>query len=183
MTDFRMKKTDDVITKSFVDLVIENGFDNVTVKDIALKSIISRKTFYLHYEDKFALTDAILQDILTWLDETLKKKRLLINQGIGLSNAVGQLEPELRQLLMCWSRPINAIMTIPQAKMQLMDGLKDILSNHLQAALTHPKSDLEINVIGGMMLGMIRYYLQTNDFPSSKEIHQLSDTLNLIFGA
>lgn len=100
MTDFRMKKTDDVITKSFVDLVIENGFDNVTVTDIALKSMISRKTFYLHYEDKFALTDAILQDILTWLDETLKKKRLLINQGIGLSNAVGQLEPELRQLLM-----------------------------------------------------------------------------------
>ena len=77
MTDFRMKKTDDVIIKSFVDLVIENGFDNVTVKDIALKSMISRKTFYLHYEDKFALTDAILQDILTWLDETLKKKRLL----------------------------------------------------------------------------------------------------------
>lgn len=182
MTDFRMKKTDDVITKSFIDLVIENGFDKVTVKDIALRSMISRKTFYLHYEDKFALTDVILQDILTWLDETLKKKLLLINQGIVLSDAISELEPELGQLLSCWSRPINAIMTIPQAKMQLMDGIKDILSNNLQAALKRPESDLEINVIGGIMLGMIGYYLQTNDFPSSKEIHQLSDTVNLIFG-
>ncbi|MQS76801.1 TetR/AcrR family transcriptional regulator [Companilactobacillus halodurans] len=181
MTDFRMKKTDDVIRKSFVDLVIENGFDNVTVSDIALRSMISRKTFYLHYEDKFALTDAILQDILTWLDETLKKKLLLINQGIVLNNSISILEPELRQLMKCWSRPIKAIMTIPQAKMQLMDGLKDILANHLQVGLKHPESDLELNVIGGMMLGMIRYYLQTNDFPSSKEIQQLSDTLNLIF--
>lgn len=183
MTDFRMKKTDDVITESFVDLVIENGFDNVTVKDIALRSMISRKTFYLHYEDKFALTDAILQDILTWLDETLKKKRALIDQGIVLSRAISKLEPELRQLLLCWNRPIHAIMTIPQAKMQLMDGLKDILGQHLQAAFKHSESDLELNVIGGMMLGMIRYYLQTNEFPSSNELYQLSDTLNLIFKA
>lgn len=73
-------------------------------------------------------------------------------------------------------------MTIPQAKMRLMDGIKDTLSNNLQTALKRPESDLEINVIGGVMLGMISYYLQTNDFPSSNEIHQLSDTLNLIFG-
>ncbi|WP_251899339.1 TetR/AcrR family transcriptional regulator [Lactiplantibacillus paraplantarum] len=182
MTDFRMKKTDDVITKSSVDLVIENGFDNVTVKDIALRSLISRKTFYLHYDDKFALTDAILQDILTWLDETLEKRRLLINQGGVLSNAISKLEPELRQLLTCWRRPINAIMTIPQAKMRLMDGLKDILGRHLQAALKHPESDLEINVIGGMMLGMIEYYLQINDFPSGEELKQLSSSIRLILG-
>lgn len=73
-------------------------------------------------------------------------------------------------------------MTIPQAKMRLMDGLKDILGRHLQAAFKHPESDLEINVIGGMMLGMIEYYLQINDFPSGEELKQLSSSIRLILG-
>ncbi|MCF7523637.1 TetR/AcrR family transcriptional regulator [Levilactobacillus brevis] len=80
MTDLRIKKTDAIISTSFVDLVLEKGFDNVTVKDIASRSMINRKTFYAHYEDKFALTDKIGQDILNWFTKALQKRASLLNQ-------------------------------------------------------------------------------------------------------
>lgn len=182
MTDLRIKKTDAIISTSFVDLVLENGFDNVTVKDIASRSMINRKTFYAHYEDKFALTDKIGQDILNWFTKTLQKRASLLNQGVTLSNAISKIEQELRQLLIHWNRPIKAIMTIPEARIQLIDGLKGILEMQLQAVLAHPGSELEVNAIGGIMLGMIKYYLQTNSLPSQEELKQLSNSLVLIFG-
>lgn len=52
----------------------------------------------------------------------------------------------------------------------------------LQAVLAHPGSELEVNAIGGIMLGMIKYYLQTNSLPSQEELKQLSNSLVLIFG-
>lgn len=182
MTDLRIKKTDAIISTSFVDLVLEKGFDNVTVKDIASRSMINRKTFYAHYEDKFALTDKIGQDILNWFTKALQKRASLLNQGVTLINAISKIEQELRQLLIHWNRPIKAIMTIPEARIQLIDGLKKILEMQLQAVLAHPGSELEVNAIGGIMLGMIKYYLQTNSLPSQEELKQLSNSLVLIFG-
>lgn len=182
MTDLRIQKTNKIISSAFVDLVIENGFDNVTVKDIATRAMINRKTFYAHYQDKFDLTDVISQDILLWLNETLQKRVTLLKQDIALSSAVDKLEAELQELMASWRRPIKALMTIPEARTQLLAGIQHTFSEQFHAFLKRPASELETTVIGGTMLGLITYYLQADDLPSRDELKQLSASLTLIFG-
>jgi len=182
MTDLRIQKTEKIISSAFIDLVIEKGFDNVTVKDIATRAMINRKTFYAHYQDKFALTDVILQNILLWLDETLQKRVTLLKQEIPLSHAVMKLEVELQELMVNWRRPINALMTIPETKMQLLTGAQRTFSEQFRVFLKRPASELETAVIGSTMLGLITYYLQADDLPSRDELQQLSTSLTLIFG-
>ncbi len=56
--DRRRRYTLSVIREAFFSLLAEVGFAKMTVADI------NRGTFYLHYEDKFALLDALIDEAL-----------------------------------------------------------------------------------------------------------------------
>lgn len=60
--DLRVTRTRNAIDRAFHELVLEVGPDKVTVKAIADRALINRKTFYLHY-----------QSIETLLDEEIQK--------------------------------------------------------------------------------------------------------------
>ena len=53
--DPRVRRTRQGIEQAFVDLVNENGFQSISVQDIAARAGINRATFYAHFPDKFAL--------------------------------------------------------------------------------------------------------------------------------
>ena len=57
--DRRRRYTLSVIREAFFALLAEVGFAKMTVADICRRADINRGTFYLHYEDKFALLDAL----------------------------------------------------------------------------------------------------------------------------
>ena len=50
----------DIILENAKDLICIYGFDEVTVKMICEKSIISRKAFYSFFSDKYEILDEIL---------------------------------------------------------------------------------------------------------------------------
>jgi len=76
----------------FIDLVEKKGLQKITVKKITDKAGLCRSTFYLHYEDKYALMDEIQSDLLLglgqimlnirktgpmiWFDEATEKKAI-----------------------------------------------------------------------------------------------------------
>lgn len=66
--DLRVIKTQSLIRDSFIKLMDEKGFRNITVNDIADNAMINRSTFYLHYTDKYDLLektiDKAIQNIL-----------------------------------------------------------------------------------------------------------------------
>ena len=74
--DRRRRYTLSVIREAFFALLAEVGFAKMTVADICRHADINRGTFYLHYEDKFALLDALI-------DEALAAALELIASGLG----------------------------------------------------------------------------------------------------
>lgn len=60
--DKRIKKSKAAIKKALADLVIEQGFDKLTISDIAKRADINRKTFYNCYPDVYAVIDEIEDD-------------------------------------------------------------------------------------------------------------------------
>ncbi|MGU3647473.1 TetR/AcrR family transcriptional regulator [Staphylococcus saprophyticus] len=55
-----MVKTRKTINDRFYELFEQKDFDKITVKDITEHAQIGRKTFYLHYIDKYDLLDRIV---------------------------------------------------------------------------------------------------------------------------
>ena len=62
--DRRTRYTIGVIREAFFDLLGEVGFAKITVADICRRADINRGTFYLHFEDKYALADALIDEAL-----------------------------------------------------------------------------------------------------------------------
>lgn len=55
--DPRVKRTRELIQRSFVEIVDEKGFNSISVQDITARAGINRATFYAHFPDKYALLD------------------------------------------------------------------------------------------------------------------------------
>lgn len=62
--DRRTRYTKSVIKESLFGLLRKKAFDKISVTDICKLSEINRGTFYLHYEDKFALLDEVIDEAL-----------------------------------------------------------------------------------------------------------------------
>jgi AcrR family transcriptional regulator len=69
--DRRVKRTRKLIQQAFAGLLKEQDFHNITVHDIAERAEVNRATFYLHFEDKYAL---LAHSVREALQERLEKK-------------------------------------------------------------------------------------------------------------
>lgn len=59
-TDRRVKRTHKLLQQALVQLTLERGYDNVTIRDITEHADVGYATFFRHYPDK----DALLGDVL-----------------------------------------------------------------------------------------------------------------------
>ncbi|WP_062305186.1 TetR/AcrR family transcriptional regulator [Alicyclobacillus sendaiensis] len=67
--DRRVQKSRQAIREAFVGLMKEKDFEHITVQDITDRANVSRKTFYLHFLDKYDLLDRIIEDAIREMDE------------------------------------------------------------------------------------------------------------------
>jgi len=61
--DIRIERSRQAIQSALLCLMREKEYDAITVKDLAEKAMINRKTFYAHYEGKEALFMAMMHDM------------------------------------------------------------------------------------------------------------------------
>lgn len=67
--DRRILKSQEAIKKAVLDLMAEKGFNHVTLQDISDKANVSRRTIYLHYQDKYDLLDKLIEEHINEMRE------------------------------------------------------------------------------------------------------------------
>lgn len=60
--DPRVTRTRKLIRDALISLLMEKSFESISVQDIAERATVNRATFYAHFQDKFALLDAVIRD-------------------------------------------------------------------------------------------------------------------------
>ena len=68
MDDKRIIKTKKTIKAALVGILQEIPFEKITVAEICRRGIVSRITFYTHYEDKYALAEEMFSDYIVEAD-------------------------------------------------------------------------------------------------------------------
>ena len=71
-TDLRIRRTHKFLQEAMIELIMEKGFDAITVGDIAERAMINRATFYRHYQDKYDLVAKIFEEATNRLVENMK---------------------------------------------------------------------------------------------------------------
>jgi AcrR family transcriptional regulator len=69
--DRRVRRTRRALRQALVALIVERGYEKVTVQDVLDRANIGRSTFYAHYRDKDALFAACFDELRTDLEREL----------------------------------------------------------------------------------------------------------------
>lgn len=109
----RRTKTKKVLESALIKLMVERGFEKISVKDLTEEADINRGTFYLHYKDKYDLLEQkeeeIIEEFGEIFDDIFKKysnnivvptsKKSLIPFFTGIYMYVKENEEFMRVLL------------------------------------------------------------------------------------
>ena len=67
--DRRVQRTRQLLQDALIAMVIEKGYDAVTIQDIIDRANVGRATFYAHFADKQTLLTSRLEDLRGLLTE------------------------------------------------------------------------------------------------------------------
>ena len=70
--DLRVQRTKKVLKDNFKDMLLNMDYERITIKDLCEKSMINRRTFYLHYDSIDDLMKDVLNDMSLEFSEYTK---------------------------------------------------------------------------------------------------------------
>ena len=83
--DLRIRRTYKLLLNSMITMLKRKNFNHITVNDLCEEALISRATFYVHFNDKYDLLKYCLSDLnkdLIEVAQEYKKIEMGINQFI-----------------------------------------------------------------------------------------------------
>jgi AcrR family transcriptional regulator len=174
-TDRRVRRTRDLLRSAFLSLVLEKGYDRITVQDILDRADVGRSTFYAHYRDKEDLLRGGFEDVRAALAaERDAGERRAGHEGVFLQPllAVFRHAERHRQFwaAMCRTGGAGLLTSMMQ------ESVDDLVREHFRSRF--PGVDpggLELDAarrfVAGSCMGLLIWWLD-NDIPwSADEVH------------
>ena len=87
--DLRVQRTHRLLREAFIQLVIEHGYERLTVREITKLAQVGYTTFYRHYNGKDALLNSILDELIQEVQKTLDRT---MQPHTSLQNTIAALE-------------------------------------------------------------------------------------------
>lgn len=159
--DRRIIKSQKLIQSTFLSMLVKDGFDEITVKKITEQADISRKTFYLHYLDKYDLLDTIVNKQLEELKELCeqKKEKGFIEGTIIWFDYFEQ------------NKAFFSALFASESTVSFRKRLLDFMMNELNKKISsEKKSEILIKFLGMAVLGIIESFLLDELNSSTEEI-------------
>jgi len=170
--DRRVQRTRKMLRESLMSLIMEEGYDEISIQDITDKANLGRATFYLHFKDK----DELLLEVMGELMADI------LDQVPQLSETHWQLE-DTKAMIKLFDfasehYDLYRILTIGNgavtAARQLQNTVANSINESIQAELEEQNATPAVptrfiaNHLAGSLLSTIYWWLD-NDLPFTTE--------------
>jgi len=154
----RGQETQRELTDVLMQLVLEKGYEEVSVKDITERAGIDRSTFYLHFKDKRDLLIKSQQQLIDDLIERIQPDNVPLS-GVAMTfEHMAQHVNQYRVLLQLEGS------TVPSQLLHdyIVRAVKPIIEQRLQEGGASPSADIDLtaNFITGALRSTARWWLQ-----------------------
>ncbi len=178
--DRRVIRTRKLLREAFLELIVEQDFQAITVQDITDRAMINRATFYAHFEDKYALFDHTIKTMFQdHLEQNMPNTNHLTHENLRLlslstltflSQFMGHCAPSHRN---------NDLPFEKQIQIHLSEILHMWISNLDQSTIPANTSiDLMSIATSSAIFGSAMYYARGNSSLSQEDyIEQLMTLL------
>lgn len=89
--DRRVSRTRRQLREALMSLILEKGYDNITIEEITDRADLGRTTFYLHYRDKEALLLESLEAIADDLRSQIRLDQLQLGNNEPVRTTTGPI--------------------------------------------------------------------------------------------
>ena len=154
-----------MLRDALLALIVEKGYDDLSVQDITEKADLRRATFYLHYTDKNELLEAVLREIF---DELVKELEPLIqSDALGGKTQVETFAVMYRHIAA--NSRLYRIILGGQGGAATTRGIRAYLTGHtlamlkkLPAAQVSMPVDVLANYMAGAELSLMTWWLESD---------------------
>jgi AcrR family transcriptional regulator len=175
--DRRIQRTQQLLRDALIELIVEKGYDDVSIQDITDRANVARTTFYLHYRDKEELLLNSMIEIYDDLDANMDKPPLpngLLPDGTPAEIIIFQHVAENVALY-------HVLLVKPGFGVfinRAIDYLAEMFEEHINdcfPAHKIPVQSIKMVVYGeaGRLIGMVCWWLKNGLQPSAKEMAHL----------
>jgi AcrR family transcriptional regulator len=172
-TDRRVRRTRNLLRQALQELILERGYDGITVQDILDRADVGRSTFYAHYRDKDDLLESGFEDVRA----AIEAER---DAGERPASTTAFLDPLLpvfrhvdahRQFWEALSRKGGAEVLIGMMR-RIVD---DLIREHFRAQFptSDPDTRLEpaIRFVAGACIETLLWWVDSREVISAEQAH------------
>lgn len=183
--DRRVRKSKRAIKQAFIQLLKENNLDRITIQQISDLADVNRGTFYLNYEDKYALLDEMeneqIEKIKGFVDirkmdlSTKTSDRFIEDfENKIIKNVITHIEHniEFYQVILNLER-----------KSQIEEQLADIVRSNIKHLIGNKDNvfgipeNYYLSYVVGSMMSMIKYWVSDENRVSVEELVNYVSTI------
>ena len=155
--DRRIQRTRQALHKAMISLVLERGYEGVTIKDVVNRANVGRSTFYAHYPSKEDLLTSEIEDLRATL--VAEQRAALARHGgvsarsLGFSRALFEHAQVYREVYHVLVGERGASIIIARMRVLFKQLVQEELSELLPRSAPNdvPQSALIQFVVGGLM--------------------------------
>jgi len=161
----RRQQTRKLLIQTALQLVLERGYDSISIQDITDRADLGRGTFYIHFKDKEEVIWTAFQDLFQELEREAHQK---LDRGApqveyyGLLNIFWHVDKNRDLYRVMFSRQ-GSIMLTARAQDFLAEAfLYDIRrSTHSTEVDFHLPEEIEAQILVGVISRLIFWWLET----------------------
>lgn len=186
--DRRIQRTRRELREALFALIIERGYEAITVLDITERANMGRTTFYLHYHEKEELLVESMKELLSELRQGVEPEQAEIcayyTRSIRIFKHIAR-HSRLYQALFGEAGPPGIASLWKTYFAELYQ--RRVLSQFCTDESTSVKHDLLAAHAAGSLMGLIDYWLENDLSPSAEEMgdlywHLMSASINDVLG-
>ena len=177
-TDRRVERTRHLLRDALVSLILEKGYQKITVQDIIDRANIGRSTFYSHYRDKEDLLFSGFDELAYDLDRHMRSPE---EAAEGQEHLLHSREFFIHAHN---NRELYMAMSESGGGEQLLEIGRQHMQNHIEAHLLQfPSLEQEFplpvitNFLAGSLLTMILWWLEQDEPYSPQEMDDMFNAL------
>jgi AcrR family transcriptional regulator len=172
--DRRVQRTRELLRESLMELILEKGYDAITVQEITDRANLGRATFYLHYNDKEDLLFSTLQDTVEELKQLVKTGKREMRLDAEWPNVFAfEHAAEHADFYRVLLGGEGSGKLLLQLRSYITNVIEEIISTTLPAGRSSIPLDVASNYFSGALLMMIEWWLRSDMPYSSTEMARM----------
>lgn len=181
--DRRVQRTRNMLFEALLDLMVEKGYDAITIQDLIDRANVGRSTFYSHFLDK----EQLLLENLDQLREFLKQQYIMqpIPTGsggyrFGFSLAMLQHVQSHKLIFRAIAGKQSGVLVLYHIKRMLTEIAREEIAALLPSSTSSEiPQDVAVEFVVNTFWSILTWWMEQNMPYSAKEMDQMFHKLTL----